>query len=144
VDGATSFKADSVSDACWMGKIDRKNPLKISWTKLPPHPGKAGFRIAAGASDRDDKIYFLGGTAVPTNYRSEGPDGKLAEPSAMSFAFNLKTKTWEVVNPEIPHPPMDNHVLVATEQGLVIIGGTDADGKVSKAMRIISKQKTAH
>ena len=48
------------SDECWMGKIDRHDRLKIQWTKLPSHPGTARYRIAAGGSEKDQKIYFSG------------------------------------------------------------------------------------
>jgi N-acetylneuraminic acid mutarotase len=140
VDGATSTTGD-ISNACWLGKIDRKNPLKISWSKLPPHPGQPGFNIAAGAWQRDNRVYFLGGTAVVTNYKGEGPDGKIPQPSPMTFALNLKTKNWEVVNPNVPHVTLDNRFLIPTEQGLVVIGGTEPDGKVTKSMRVIPRGK---
>ena len=142
VDGATSTKGSNVSSACWIGKIDHKNPLKITWSKLPDHPGTPGFRMAAGDSLRDDKIYFLGGTAVPTNHKGEGPDGKLAQPLDASFDFNMKSKAWDLINTHVPHPTMDNHTLIASEQGLVVIGGTEADGKVSPRMRIVAKTPT--
>ena len=38
-----------VSDECWMGKIDHKDPNKIEWSKLPAHPGPGRFGIVAGA-----------------------------------------------------------------------------------------------
>lgn len=141
VDGATSYRSGDVSNACWIGKIEKKNPYHITWTQLPAHPGQPGFRIAAGASERDNKVYFMGGSSSATNYKGMMADGKMAQPFPMTFAFDLKPKTWEVINPQTAHVPMGNHVLVATEQGLVLIGGTDADGKVSKQMRIISKGK---
>ena len=40
------------SSECWVGKIPtskKADITKIEWTKLPPHPGSARFRIAAGA-----------------------------------------------------------------------------------------------
>jgi N-acetylneuraminic acid mutarotase len=139
VDGANS--AGGISNACWIGKIDHKNPLKISWKKLPAHPGQPGFRIAAGAWERDNRVYFLGGTPVPTNYKGEGSDGKVPEAFPMSFAFNIKTNSWEIVNPKTPHVRTGVHVLVPTEQGLVLVGGTESDGKVSAKIRIIPREK---
>jgi N-acetylneuraminic acid mutarotase len=138
VDGAASAKGE-ISNACWLGKIDRKNLLKITWSKLPEHPGTPAFRTAAGASQRDDKIYFVGGTASVTNHKSEGLDGKLAEPLATSFAFNVKSNAWEMISTHVPHPTMGNHTIITSEQGLVIVGGTEADGKVSPRMRIVEK-----
>ena len=40
------------SNECWVGEIpnSKKGDItKIEWTKLPPHPGNARYRIAAGA-----------------------------------------------------------------------------------------------
>jgi hypothetical protein len=94
------------SDECWTGKIDRGDVTKIQWTKLPAHPGTARYRIASVASDRDDKIYFSGGTDNPYNYNGVGYDGKPSEPSPMTFAWNLRTSKWEVVNEKTPNPAM--------------------------------------
>jgi N-acetylneuraminic acid mutarotase len=113
------------SDQCWMGKIDHKARTQIEWTKLPNHPGNAHFRIAAGTSPKEHKIYFSGGAAVP--YRVDGVayDGTPAQPSAMTFAFDLHRQNWEVLNPNTPNPTMDNRGLVVTSLGLVIVGGMD-------------------
>ena len=46
------------SDESWLGKIDRKDPIKIVWSKLPPHPGAARFGIVAGGSDRERRFSF--------------------------------------------------------------------------------------
>src|SRR5215470_5629100 len=51
-----------VSDEAWVGKIDHKDPKKIEWSKLPPPPSAARYRIAAAGSDRDQRVYFTGGT----------------------------------------------------------------------------------
>jgi hypothetical protein len=70
VDGATKNPAGANPKfvaACesWMGKITRSDITKIEWTKLPDHPGPACYRIAAGASEKDGKVYFSGGTDNP-------------------------------------------------------------------------------
>src|SRR5262249_41406960 len=44
VDGAYKNPAGAkpkyvASDECWMGKIDRRDLTKITWTKIPNHPG---------------------------------------------------------------------------------------------------------
>src|SRR5216683_4346432 len=73
VDGAYKNPAGGqpkyiASDECWIGKIDHHDRLKIQWTKLPNHPGTARYRIAAGSSEKDQKVYFSGGTDNPYNY----------------------------------------------------------------------------
>jgi len=40
------------SDQCWIGKIDRHNPARIDWNKLPAHPGAARYGMAAGLGKR--------------------------------------------------------------------------------------------
>ena len=115
------------SDECWIGKIDRKDLAKIQWTKLPNHPGAARYRIAAGGSERDNKIYFTG----------VGYDGKPAQPSPVTFAFHLKTGKWETISEETPNPTMDHRGAIATTHGLVVIGGMGKDAQVSPKVVII-------
>ncbi len=88
-----------------MGKIDHHDLTKIQWTKLPNHPGTARYRIAAGGSEKDQKIYFSGGTDNPYNYNGIGYNGEPAEPSPVTFAFNLRTSKWETINLHTPSPP---------------------------------------
>src|SRR6202023_2294877 len=77
VDGAmrgTASGAPYVASAeCWLGKIDRKDPTKIEWSKLPAHPGPAHFGIAAG--EKEHKVLFSGGAASPHNFKGVGYDG---------------------------------------------------------------------
>ena len=87
VDGARKNPSGSspryvASDECWMGKIDHHDRTRIQWTKLPNHPGTARYRIAAGGSEKDQKIYFAGGTDNPYDYNGIGYDGKPSEPSS--------------------------------------------------------------
>jgi N-acetylneuraminic acid mutarotase len=90
VDGARKNPSGSspryvAFDECWMGKIDHHDRTKIQWTKLPNHPGTARYRIAAGGSEKDQKIYFAGGTDDPYDYNGIGYDGKPSEPSPVTF-----------------------------------------------------------
>ncbi|MBS1853402.1 MAG: galactose oxidase [Acidobacteria bacterium] len=131
------------SEECWIGKIDRKDMNKIQWTKLPNHPGSARYRIAAGGSERDHKIYFTGGTDNPYNYNGVGYDGKPAQPSPVTFAFDLKSGKWETVNDNTPNPTMDHRNAIATTQGLVVIGGMEKDAQVSAKVVIIPTRSEA-
>jgi len=45
--------------------------------KLPGHPGMRANRIAAGASPKDDRIYFTGGHDNPYNYNGNGYNASL-------------------------------------------------------------------
>jgi N-acetylneuraminic acid mutarotase len=128
------------SEECWMGKIDRHDPTKIQWTKLPSHPGKARFRIAAGGSERDQKIYFSGGSEDLHNYAGIGYDGHPSDPVAMTFAWNLRTSKWEVVSENTPNPTMDNRGLLVTPESIVRIGGMEKDQKISTRLAVLPRK----
>jgi N-acetylneuraminic acid mutarotase len=145
VDGARKNAAAEgpryvASDECWMGKIDRHDRTKIQWTKLPNHPGTARYRIAGGGSEKDDKVYFAGGSDTPYEFSGIGYDGKPAEPSAVTFDFNLHTGKWETINENTPEPTMDHRGLLVTTEGLVIIGGMEKDQKVTARVAVLSKK----
>jgi N-acetylneuraminic acid mutarotase len=128
------------SDECWMGKIDHHDPTKIQWTKLPNHPGTARFRIAAGGSEKDGMIYFSGGSDNPHSFNGAGYDGQPSEPSPITFAFNLGSGKWEVINDNTPNPTMDHRGLVVAPQGLVIIGGMEKGQQVTPRVSVLPKQ----
>ena len=111
------------SDECWIGKLDKHDPKKIQWSKLPPHPGPARYRIAAGGSEREMKAYFAGGSEAVYDYSGIGLDGKPAEPSPVVFAYNLRSNSWETIEQKVPNPTMDHRGLIVTSDGLVVIGG---------------------
>jgi N-acetylneuraminic acid mutarotase len=148
VDGARKNPAGNTpryvaSDECWMGKIDHRDPTKIQWTKLPNHPGTARYRIAGGGSEKDQKIYFAGGTDNPYDYDGIGYDGKPAEPSPVTFDFNLRTGKWETINENTPDPTMDHRGLLVTHEGLVLIGGMEKGQKVTARVTLLSKEPKA-
>jgi len=128
------------SDECWMGKIDHHDPTKIQWSKIAPHPGNARYRIAPGASEKDKKIYFSGGTDNPYNYNGIGYDGRPAEPSPVTFAWDLRTSKWEVINENTPNPTMDHRGLIATAAGLIIMGGMEKGQQVTSRVTLIPRK----
>ena len=136
-DAATGFAA---SDECWKGKIDHHDPTKIAWSKLPAHPGAARFRVAAGGSEKDEMIYFSGGSDHPYDYNGIGYDGKPAEPSPLTFGFNLKSGKWQTINDKTANPTMDHRGLLVTHDNLVILGGMEAGQKVTAQISVIPKQ----
>ena len=127
----------AASSECWLGKIAKGDVTKIEWTKLPEHPGAARYRIAAGASEKNDRIYFSGGTDNPYNYNGVGYNGQPAEPSPVTFAFNVKSGKWETINENTPDPVMDERFLVATHRGLLIVGGMEKGQTVSPKVAIV-------
>ena len=146
VDGAKANDAPTgprylPSDECWMGKIDRKDPKKITWSKLPPHPGTARYRIAAGGSDKDGKAYFAGGSDEIYDYTGVGLNGKPAEPSPVVFDYNVKRDAWETILENDKTPTMDHHGMAVTSDGLIVAGGMGKGQKVTAGVRMLPKGK---
>ena len=146
IDGAKASGAKTgspwdPSDECWMGKIDRKDPKKIVWSKLPSHPGLARYRIATGSSDKDGKAYFAGGSAEVYDYNGIGLDGKPAEPSPVVFDYNVKRDAWETITENAPNPTMDHHGMAVTSDELIVVGGMAKEQKVQSRVQSLPKQK---
>jgi N-acetylneuraminic acid mutarotase len=131
------------SEECWMGKIDHHDRSKIQWTKLPAHPGTAQYRIAAGGSEKDQKIYFSGGSDNPYNYNGIGYNGVPAEPSPVTFAYNVRSGKWETINEHTPQPSMDHRGLLVLPEGLVIVGGMEKEQQVTSRVTVLPKAAKA-
>jgi N-acetylneuraminic acid mutarotase len=145
VDGAQLNTAGNrprymVATESWMGKIDHKNPAKIAWSKLPPHPGSAHYQIAAVASEHDHKIYFSGGSEQLYGYTGMTYAGTPAEASPMTFAFDVKSGKWEVITDKTPDPTLGNRALLVTSKDLVRIGGIESGGKVTSKVTVIPRK----
>jgi N-acetylneuraminic acid mutarotase len=144
VDGARKVTADGQtryepSEECWMGKIDHRHPEQIQWSKLPPHPGTARFRIASGGSEKDQKIYFAGGSDNPYSFNGVGYDGNPAEPSSTVFDFNLRNNQWEIITDKLPDATMDNRGMVVTADNLILVGGMEKGQQVTAKVSVIPK-----
>jgi hypothetical protein len=120
-----------------MGKITKADITKIEWTKLPDHPGPARYRIAAGTSEKEGKIYFSGGTDNPYNYSGIGYNNQPSEPSPVTFAFNVRSGKWETINENTPDSVMDLRGLLVTRRGLVIVGGMAKGPQVISNVAIV-------
>jgi N-acetylneuraminic acid mutarotase len=137
---ATGTPPYVVSDECWLGKIDHKDITKIQWTNLPEHPGTARFRIAAGVAEKEHKIYFAGGSATPYDYNGVGYDGVPAEPSPVTFAFDVRSGQWQSVNDDTPDPIMDIRGLSVRPEGMVLIGGMAKGQQVTAKVKVIPRK----
>jgi N-acetylneuraminic acid mutarotase len=144
VDGAkkntTGGSPYVASDECWLGKIDRKDPDKIEWSKLPAHPGPAHFGIIAGAAERDRKILFSGGSAVPHNFKGLDFEGKPAEISPVTFAFDAHGNRWETMAEDTYDVRMDSRGVLSTPAGSIILGGIVKNQAVTARVIILPKK----
>jgi len=125
------------SDECWMGKIDRKDPNKIEWSKLPAHPGAARFGTSAGASDRERKIFFSGGSPTPHNFQGIGYDGKPAEISPVSFAYDVHGRHWDTISEDTFDPRMDTPTILMTPLGELVFGGMAKNQGVTSRVGVL-------
>jgi len=144
VDGAKKDASGSskyvASDECWMGKIDHKDPNKIEWSKLPPHPGPGRFGTVAGAGEHEHKIMFSGGTTSPHNFKGLDSDGKLAEISPVTFAFEVHGNRWETIAEDTFDVRADGRGILTTPLGPLILGGMLKNGAISARVLALPKK----
>lgn len=141
VDGAkkegTGYEA---SDECWMGKIDKKDPNKIEWSKLPPHPGSGRFGIVAGGWDREHRVMFSGGTLLPHDFKGMTADGKPAQLSPVTFAYEVKGNRWDTITEDTFDVRADTRGIVFTPLGPFVLGGTLSNSAVSARVLVLPKK----
>lgn len=144
VDGAKKDPADAgkyvASDECWIGKIDKKDTDKIQWSKLPAHPGPGRFGIVAGAAEKDHRVLFSGGTTAPHDFKGLGADGKPAELSPVTFAFDVHGSHWETINDDTDDVRADTRGIAFTPIGPLIVGGTLKNSGVSARVLALPKK----
>jgi N-acetylneuraminic acid mutarotase len=144
VDGARAGAAGEpryvASNECWLGKIDKKDPNKIEWSKLPAHPGAARFGIAGGGAGREHRIYFSGGTATPHDYKGVAYDGKPAEASSVTFAYDLHRHQWETISETASDPRADSRGVLMTPVGPVVLGGMTESFEVTALVTVLTKK----
>jgi N-acetylneuraminic acid mutarotase len=126
----------AASNDCWLGSIQPGDGTRITWSRLPNHPGVARYRIAAGADSTRGKVWFVGGTDNPYNYDGIGYDGRPSEPSPLVFAWDLSAGAWQAYTDSMP-ASMDHRGLVVAADALVTIGGMDEEQRVISRVRMI-------
>ena len=143
VDGAKKNAGEGpayvASDECWMGKIDRKDPNKIDWSKLPVHPGDGRFAIAAGAV-KDHRILFSGGTTAPHDFKGMGYDGKPAALSPVTFTFDVRGNHWDEITDDTFDVRSDSRGVVTSPIGTLIVGGMTSDQSLTARVVEVSKK----
>lgn len=125
-DGRRRF---GISDETYRGEIDADDPSIIDWTRLPPHPGKPLYRMAAAGDRRGDRVLFAGGSDNPYNYDGIGYDGTPSAPSDAVFAYDVKEGRWLDGAPK-PRATMDHRGLLSNGPEMCTLGGMAADRTV--------------
>ena len=126
-DGKRKFVAAKLT---WRGDLDPKNPTQITWRGVDAHAGSAQYRMAAIGDEATHRIIFAGGGDNPYNYDGIGYDGVPANPSGGFFAYDLKSDKWIELG-RLTEPSMDHRGLAKAGQEYYILGGMDAEQKVT-------------
>ncbi|TQV86421.1 Kelch repeat-containing protein [Aliikangiella coralliicola] len=127
VDGRRQYK---MSPQSYSGTIAPENFTKIHWRKLPAHPGKAKYRMAASGYPQKELILFTAGSDNPYNYNGIGYNGIPSQPSHDVFAWSVKNNRWQTL-PPLSTATMDHRGLLAVDDKLFIVGGMLENQKVS-------------
>jgi len=144
VGGARKDPADGnkyvTSDECWIGRIDKKDPNKIEWSKLPAHPGTGRFGIVAGAGEHEHHILFSGGTITPYNFKGVDADGKPPEFSFVTFAFESHGDRWETIEDDTDDVRADTRGIAFTPIGPLVVGGMLKNSAISARVLELPKR----
>lgn len=145
VDGAKKNPAGTgapyvASDECWLGKIDKKDANKITWSKLPAHPGTARFGIVAGPFDRDKKILFSGGSTAPYTFKGLDYDGKPMQVSTLTFDYDVHSRKWESLEPDTFDVRTDSRGVLSTPVGPMVLGGMVSNTAVTGRAVVLPKK----
>lgn len=111
----------------WAGEIDPVRPLRITWRRIPAHPGPPLYRAASSGCGA--LVIFAGGTDNPYNYNGIGYDGVAARPRAAAFAWHTRRRAW-VTLPAPPIATMDHRGLLVRGDTVAIAGGLGMQGDV--------------
>jgi hypothetical protein len=85
------------------GIIDSENSRRIDWRKIPPHPGKPRYRMAAAGIPYISGFVFIGGSDNPYNYNGIGYNEIPSSPSSEALFYDLETGQWrEPANRKLP------------------------------------------
>ena len=121
-DGRRRF---GISDEAYKGEIDADDPSIIDWTRLPPHPGRPLYRMAAAGAPSGNRVLFAGGSDNPYNYDGIGYNGAPSAPSDVIFAFDFQTNGWRRMEAK-PRATMDHRGLLWNGPEMCTLGGMAA------------------
>jgi N-acetylneuraminic acid mutarotase len=116
------------ADECWLGTIDESNFRRIVWQKIPAHPGKSRYRMAANGDDKG-RVVFAGGSENPYNFNGVGYDGVPSLASKSVLAFDLVNQSWQPLG-DLSVASMDHRGLLYADGWYYLVGGMHDPQKV--------------
>lgn len=120
------------SGQCWMGTIRADDRRRLDWKPLPAMPGGPRYRAGAAGVEAHGaaRIVFAGGADRPYNYDGQGYDGVPAAAFDSVVSYDLDAGIWQCHQP-MPEPRMDLRGMAGHGGGLVLVGGMDAQRRVT-------------
>jgi N-acetylneuraminic acid mutarotase len=123
IDGArrtTGASRYTLAPQAWAGRIDPRDATRITWVKLPPHPGPPRYRAAAAPCG--PLVVIAGGTDNPYNFNGIGYDGRASAPLASVIAFDTREWRWQALA-SAPRATMDHRALAIDGARARVVGG---------------------
>jgi N-acetylneuraminic acid mutarotase len=130
-----------LSARCFRGEIDLEDPTRISWSKIPPHPGRPRYRMAAGTLPGEGLVVFTGGGDRPYNYDGMGYDGDPSRPTAETFAYHVASGRWRTSD-NSPRRSMDHRGLAGDGRALYLVGGMTDRQTVTDVAQMLSLNRS--
>lgn len=130
-----------LSGRCSRREIDPGNPARISWSKIPPHPGRPRYRMAAGALPGEGLVVFSGGGDRPYNYNGMGYDGDPSRPTTETFAYHVASGRWRTADGSLRRS-MDHRGLAGDGRALYLLGGMTDRQAVTDAAQVLSLKRS--
>lgn len=129
----------AISNGCWHGRIDPRDPTRIRWRRLAPHPGPPRYRMAAGVAAGSSRVVFVGGAENPYNFDGIGYDKTPSIPSEDAFTYDVARGMW--IRLGAGPKTMDHRGLVRVGSRLVLIGGMDPERRVATAVWSLTERR---
>ena len=120
----------------WEGRIDPTNPARITWHRLPDHPGAPVYRAAAAGSGKAGLVIFAGGGLGAYNYDGIAYEGGPVRPSDRVFGYDVRQARWTVLA-HLPQASMDHRGLLLADTRAIVVGGMRAGPVVSAAVEAL-------
>ncbi len=120
----------------WEGRIDSADPARITWRRLPDHPGSPVYRAAAAGSDEAGLAIFAGGGLDAYNYDGTAYEGGPVRPSDRVFGYDVRQERW-IALARLPQASMDHRGLLLADTRAIVAGGMRAGPSVRAGVAAI-------
>lgn len=138
--GASYGKSFPLVNTFHKAYINPKNPLELDWQEVQKYPKPLRYR--AGVFISENKIYWLGGSAISYNYNGISYQNKQAvKPNSNLLSYDPTTGQFSILEFQKPLSIMDiRNIGKIDEHSFILVGGMNDSQKVSKKVYLIEKE----